>query len=85
MALLITTKCINCDMCEPECPNDAISMGFETYQIDPARCTECVGYYDHSTCQSVCPISGVIILDPDHIETPEQLQEKAEKLKAEKA
>jgi ferredoxin len=21
MALLITEKCINCDMCEPECPN----------------------------------------------------------------
>ncbi|MGR7959779.1 4Fe-4S binding protein, partial [Escherichia coli] len=21
MALLITKKCINCDMCEPECPN----------------------------------------------------------------
>ncbi len=27
MALLITKKCINCDMCEPECPNEAISMG----------------------------------------------------------
>ncbi|MBS5382125.1 4Fe-4S dicluster ferredoxin YfhL, partial [Escherichia coli] len=25
MALLITKKCINCDMCEPECPNEAIS------------------------------------------------------------
>ena len=27
MALLITDECINCDVCEPECPNDAISMG----------------------------------------------------------
>ncbi|MFV2479049.1 4Fe-4S binding protein, partial [Escherichia coli] len=26
MALLITKKCINCDMCVPECPNEAISM-----------------------------------------------------------
>ncbi|MGN6649247.1 4Fe-4S binding protein, partial [Trinickia sp.] len=25
MALLITDECINCDVCEPECPNDAIS------------------------------------------------------------
>ncbi|MEP7102931.1 MAG: 4Fe-4S binding protein, partial [Burkholderiales bacterium] len=26
MALLITDECINCDVCEPECPNQAISM-----------------------------------------------------------
>ncbi|EFX1258659.1 ferredoxin, partial [Shigella flexneri] len=25
MSLLITKRCINCDMCEPECPNEAIS------------------------------------------------------------
>ncbi len=24
MALMITDECINCDVCEPECPNDAI-------------------------------------------------------------
>ncbi|MGB6139208.1 MAG: 4Fe-4S binding protein, partial [Pseudoalteromonas rhizosphaerae] len=24
MALLINSKCINCDMCDPECPNEAI-------------------------------------------------------------
>ncbi|EEX4937691.1 MULTISPECIES: 4Fe-4S binding protein, partial [Enterobacteriaceae] len=23
MSLLITKRCINCDMCEPECPNEA--------------------------------------------------------------
>lgn len=76
MALLITDKCINCDMCEPECPNEAISMGFETYQIDPAKCTECVGYYSYSTCQSVCPINNVIIQDPEHIEDQQQLEAK---------
>ncbi len=26
MSLMITDECINCDVCEPECPNDAISM-----------------------------------------------------------
>ena len=26
MALRITDECINCDVCEPQCPNDAISM-----------------------------------------------------------
>ena len=29
MALMITDECINCDVCEPECPNEAISMGPE--------------------------------------------------------
>lgn len=67
-------------MCEPECPNDAISMGFETYQIDPAKCTECVGFYEHSTCQRVCPIPNAIVVDPQHTETQAELLAKFEKL-----
>ncbi len=55
MALLITDKCINCDMCLPECPNDAIYEGSKIYEIDVARCTECVGFYEHQTC--VCRLS----------------------------
>ncbi|MBS0040749.1 YfhL family 4Fe-4S dicluster ferredoxin [Shewanella sp. M16] len=62
MALLIDDSCINCDMCEPECPNQAITMGEEIYEIDPDRCTECVGHYDKPTCVSVCPIDCI---DPD--------------------
>ncbi|WP_134805363.1 YfhL family 4Fe-4S dicluster ferredoxin, partial [Vibrio cholerae] len=54
MALLITAKCTNCDMCEPECPNSAISMGDKIYEINPDLCTECKGHYDKPTCQSVC-------------------------------
>ena len=46
MALMITDECINCDVCEPECPNNAISQGDEIYIIDPAKCTECVGHFD---------------------------------------
>ena len=46
MALIITDECINCDVCEPECPNNAISQGAEIYVIDPAKCTECVGHFD---------------------------------------
>ena len=30
MALMITDECINCDVCEPECPNEAISQGPES-------------------------------------------------------
>lgn len=76
MSLLITKRCINCDMCEPECPNDAIFMGAEIYEIDSSLCTECVGHYDKPTCQSVCPITNTIITDPQHIETEEQLWDK---------
>lgn len=72
MALLIEDSCINCDMCEPECPNQAISMGEEVYQIDPKLCTECVGHYDKPTCESVCPID-CILKDPQHIETQDEL------------
>ena len=72
MALIITDECINCDVCEPECPNEAISMGDEHYVIDPARCTECVGHFDAPQCRQVCPVE-CIPGDPAHVETPAQL------------
>jgi ferredoxin len=59
MALMITDECINCDVCEPECPNDAISMGPEIYVIDPQRCTECVGHFDEPQCRQVCPVDCI--------------------------
>ncbi|UJF17269.1 YfhL family 4Fe-4S dicluster ferredoxin [Vibrio sp. SS-MA-C1-2] len=79
MALKITEKCINCDMCDPECPNEAITFGAEIYEIDPDKCTECQGHYDKPTCMSVCPIDCIIV-DPDHVETEEQLLDKYVKL-----
>jgi len=57
MALMITDECINCDVCEPECPNDAISPGEEYYVIDPLLCTECVGHFETSQCVEVCPVT----------------------------
>jgi len=84
MALKITDQCINCDVCEPECPNGAISMGEEIYVIDPGRCTECVGHFDKPQCQEVCPVD-CIPLDPDHAESREELQAKYERLEREKA
>ena len=71
MALMITDECINCDVCEPECPNAAISQGPEIYVIDPAKCTECVGHFDVPQCREVCPVDCIPV-SPDHIETPEQ-------------
>jgi len=79
MALMITDECINCDVCEPECPNDAISMGQLIYEIDPARCTECVGHFEKSQCVEVCPVD-CIPLNPEHQESHEQLLEKYHRL-----
>jgi ferredoxin len=75
MALMITDECINCDVCEPACPNGAISQGAEIYVINPALCTECVGHFDEPQCQDVCPID-CIPLDPDVVESRDQLYEK---------
>lgn len=79
MALLITDECINCDVCEPECPNDAISPGDEIYEIDPNLCTECVGHFETSQCVEVCPVD-CIPFDPEYKETQEELMEKYKKL-----
>jgi ferredoxin len=75
MALLITDGCINCDVCEPECPNDAISMGEIIYVIEPRKCTECIGHFDRPQCIEVCPVD-CIIPDPDVVESREQLEAK---------
>jgi len=75
MALLINALCINCDVCAPACPNEAIRMGAEIYEIDPRRCTECRGHHDEPQCMVVCPVE-CILLDPQHAETEEQLMDK---------
>ncbi|MFT5445432.1 MAG: ferredoxin [Gammaproteobacteria bacterium] len=75
MALLITDECINCDVCEPECPNNAISQGEEFYQIDPNLCTECVGHFATSQCVEVCPVD-CIPFDPAHAESRDDLLAK---------
>ncbi len=83
MALMITDECINCDVCEPECPNQAISPGDEIYEIDPERCTECVGHFDEPQCVEVCPVD-CIPKDDNNVESQEQLMLKYEDLMAKK-
>ena len=83
MALVITDECINCDVCEPECPNGAISQGPEIYVIDPRKCTECVGHFDEPQCRKVCPVD-CIPLAPAFVETKDQLFAKYLALAAEK-
>lgn len=81
MALTITSECINCDVCEPECPNEAISMGEEIYVIDPAKCTECVGHFDEPQCVQVCPVECIPV-DPAHVESKVQLLQKYQRLQS---
>ena len=94
MALLITAECINCGACEPECPNTAIyegganwelngtsnaPIGMDYFYIVPDKCTECVGFYDEPQCMAVCPVDCIIV-DPDHVESKEELLAKKGKL-----
>jgi ferredoxin len=79
MALMITEQCINCDVCEPVCPNGAIRAGESIYLIEPTLCTECVGHFEEPQCRIVCPVD-CIPLDPAHGESPAQLQAKFARL-----
>ena len=79
MALIITDECVNCGVCEPECPNEAISEGEDKYDIEWEKCTECVGHHDEAQCIEVCPVD-CIEKDPDHDESKDDLLAKKEKL-----
>ena len=84
MSLLITDECINCDVCEPECPNNAIAQGEEIYEIDMNLCTECVGHFNEPQCIEVCPVD-CIIKDPDNVESDDKLRLKYQALTGRKA
>ena len=52
MAYKITDACINCGVCESECPVDSISEGDGKYVVDAATCIDC------GACAEVCPVSA---------------------------
>ena len=79
MALKIIDECINCDVCEPACPNLAIYQGELIYEIDPDKCTECEGHFNEPQCIAVCPVD-CIIKDPEHPESKDELLAKYRKL-----
>ena len=70
MSLKIIEECINCDVCEPACPNEAIYQGEEIYEINPNKCTECVGHFDEPQCREVCPVDCIPVA---FVETDAQL------------
>jgi ferredoxin len=80
--LLINDLCVNCDVCAPVCPNNAITQGETIYEIAPSRCTECVGHFDTPQCIEVCPVECILV-DPDHPETRDDLLLKYQRLTGE--
>jgi len=83
LALLITVDCINCDVCEPACPNEAIYEASDHYRIDSSRCTECIGHYDNPRCVELCPVD-CIPRNQSLNESREDLMEKFKDLEAKK-
>src|SRR5262245_11932350 len=95
MATMITSECINCGACEPECPNTAIYQGGVEWQapdgamhpaisdqvfyIVPEKCTECVGFHDQEACAAVCPVD-CCVPNPDIPETHDVLLARARTL-----
>jgi len=91
MATVITSECINCGACEPECPNTAIYQGGVDYELNgvkhpalaqdffyivPEKCTECVGFHDKEACAVACPVD-CCIPDPQRPETETALLDRA--------
>lgn len=74
MSFKITDLCIHCGLCEPECPNKAITEA-EIYVIAPSKCTECVGAFPSSRCAAVCPVDACVT-DPDRKEAKATLLER---------
>src|SRR5258706_6887385 len=79
MATMITSECINCGACEPECPNNAISQHEDLYVIDPLLCTECVGFHDYEACAAVCPVD-CCVTDPNNVEDEAALIARAKEI-----
>ena len=93
MSLLITSECISCGACLPECPNEAIfesradaeakghhvGEGQGDYVITHERCTECVGHFDEPQCVSLCPVACIPV-NPQHVESRETLMQKYQRL-----
>lgn len=75
MAYKITSDCNNCGACEPECPNTAISMGDDLFEIKSDACTECVGFHGEPQCAAVCPVDACVT-DSAHVETEAALIER---------
>jgi len=60
-------------------PEPGHFLGPEIYEIDPNKCTECVGHFDEPQCVQVCPVACIPV-NPGHVETQESLWAKYRQL-----
>ena len=81
MATMITDDCIACGACEDECPNQAISLGEDTFVIDPDLCSECIGLHATQKCAEACPVD-CCVPDPERRESREVLLARARRIHA---
>ncbi len=51
--IIVKDDCIQCGVCETECPEGAIAEVDGFYEVDPAKCQDC------GSCSDVCPTSSV--------------------------
>jgi ferredoxin len=66
MAYMIKeSSCTGCFACVNECPNEAISERSFAFFIDPAKCTECVGFFNKPQCVETCPIPKTCVINLD--------------------
>lgn len=61
--MIVKDQCTACSACESQCPNQAISFKGDCFRIDPAKCTECIGFFDEAQCAAVCPADKTCIVD----------------------
>jgi ferredoxin len=71
-------------LCVDVCPNEAIHPGSIGHEIDPQRCTECVGFHADEQCAVVCPVD-CCIPDEERVEPEIELFERACKLHPDRA
>lgn len=58
MTYTITSECIACDRCRPQCPTGAIGSTNGQLFINSSLCNGCVGYYSVPQCAAVCPTNN---------------------------
>jgi ferredoxin len=62
---ILAGRCADCRLCIELCPVSAIqppdrSRHRLTTEIDPERCTECVGHFAWPRCVAFCRVGGIV-------------------------
>lgn len=60
MAYKISSGCMGCDNCRPQCPTGAINVDSGHFWINPALCNNCEGFFPEPQCVVQCPTSAPV-------------------------